>query len=161
MAFMNPTNEVQELVSVEVPREGRIVSALIGLFWLLGGLAYAFSLRGWSYANGAGDVSVGVMFLLLGAVSLWQACARRRIIVSSKELRYETTVLGLSTTKRYALDKIKNLRVDERRIFSYRAWIAVDCNGKRKFIGKQLPEFLPSNLLNPIYQRFPQLAPGK
>ena len=162
MAFTNPTSEVQELVSVEVPRADRILSALGGLFWLVLGLIYALSLPVLGHVNhGTGDVYFGIVTMFLAAVILWQALARRRIIVSSQELRYETSVLGLSTTRRFALNEIKNLRVDQKRIFSYRPWIAIDCSGKRKFIGQQLPEIFPPKLLYPIYQRFPQLAPGK
>ncbi|HLY99683.1 MAG TPA: hypothetical protein VKT33_11540 [Candidatus Angelobacter sp.] len=70
---------------------------------------------------------------------------------------FEKTALGLHETKRCRLSEISHLRVDERRIFSGRPWVAVDYKGKRKFIGAQLIAPVPQGLLEPIYARFPNL----
>ncbi len=103
---------------------------------------------------------MGIPYILMGAVWCWQALAHRRISVSPEELKYEVTGLGLRRIRRYALGEIKNLRVDPRRNFVRQPRIVFDRNGGRKFVSDELGPRLPANLLDPIYERFPQLAPG-
>src|SRR5882672_8000887 len=138
------TTGFNDAVSVELPFANKTSFVLISVFYLVMGLALAFQI-GWSR-----DIIIGPIYIILAAVTLWRALAHRRISVSPQELIYEVTALGLNTTRRYALEEIKNLRVGERRIFTYRPWLAVDRKGRRKFIGEQLPATFPLGLLDPI-----------
>jgi hypothetical protein len=52
--------------------------------------------------------------------------------------------------------------VGERRVFTlYQPWLAVDRHGKRKFLGPELDGSKLDGLLDPIYSRFPEVAPEK
>jgi hypothetical protein len=104
---------------------------------------------------------MGIPYILMGAVWIWHAIARRRISVSQNELRYEVTGLGLSRIRRFALEGVKNLHLDARRTFFRYPRVVFDRDDGPKFRSDELGPGLPPNLLYPIYERFPQLAPGK
>ncbi|HET6843029.1 MAG TPA: hypothetical protein VFK06_15345 [Candidatus Angelobacter sp.] len=128
--------------------------------WLLGGLRYIFfPINIHDPADRSGYIILGVAYIFSGFIHFWQALAKHRLSVSPEELTFERRAMGLHETKRYRLSEISNLRVDKRRIFTGRPWVAADYKGKRKFIGMQLISPVPQGLLDPIYARFPHIAP--
>jgi hypothetical protein len=157
---MQSTN-TSRIVSVELPVAHRRQLFLLGLLWFLAGLAPIFShIYIHDSADRVGYIISGFAFIFSGFIHFWRALARQHLRVSPEELMFEKRAMGLHETKRYPLSEISNLRVDERRVFTGRPWVAVDYNGKRKFIGEQLTSPVPQGLLEPIYEHFPQLAPG-
>jgi hypothetical protein len=154
------TSDGIDAVSVELPVGRRTLSVLLGLVLLLEGLTQALSLQG-HFHDRTYDICNGIATIIFAFLALWHSFATHRVIVSPKELKHETTALGLSTTRYYALWEIESLRIDKQRTFTHGGpWMAFDRNGRRKLIGTQLAEPLPAGLLDPIYARFPQLAPA-
>src|SRR6266481_2353070 len=161
MRFANTRNDTSHIVSVELPVAHRYLSLLASVMWLLGGLRYIFfHININDSADRIGYIILGIAYIFSGFIHFWQALAKHRLRVSPEEMAFERRAMGLHQTKRYRLSEISNLRVDERRIFTGRPWIAADYKGKRKFIGMQLISPVPQGLLDPIYARFPQMAPA-
>jgi hypothetical protein len=157
MAFTNPTSEA---VSVELPRAHPALYTLMGISWAALGSYHVFFPRGRDRYDRLEDVLMGIPYIIMGAVWVWQALARRRISVSQNELRYEITGLGLTRIRRYALEGVRNLRLDARRTFFRYPRVVFDRDDGPKFKSDELGSGIPRNLLDPIYERFPQLAPG-
>jgi hypothetical protein len=149
-----------QVVSVDLPVAHRRLLLLVSIMWLLGGLRYIFfPININDSADRIGYIILGIAYIFSGFIHFWQALAKHRLSVSPEELTFESRAMGLHQTKRYRLSEISNLRVDERRIFTGRPWVAVDYKGKRKFISAQLISPVPQGLLEPIYAHFPQMAP--
>lgn len=159
-------NDLQDTVSVELPRKGWWVSNL--LFVMAGILlGLIVSVLGWNHNRThdpeaqALSILCAAMAVLFGLVLCLRAVARYWISVSPTEVTFEMTTLLTRDTKRYARSEVANLRLAERWAFTYRPWLAIDRHGKRKFLGPELDESKLDGLLDPIYSRFPEVAPGK
>ncbi len=142
------------IVSVELPiasayrRIRRILSVqfiLLGLCWIV---------SRWPPMR-AQDF-IDVLWLILGVSYFWRSFVHDVLSVSTNDLRLRTTCLGLHWTRTYPLRDVANLRVDQRR---YRACLAFDYRGHRKFIGRQLDLSSLDSLLEQVYRRFPEIAP--
>lgn len=159
-------NDLQDMVSVELPRRGWWVSNLLfAMAPIL--LGISASIVGWNHDR-AHNPEAKALYILCAAIAVLSgliAClrvlARHWIRVSPTELTLEMTTLLTHDISRYARSEVANLRVDERGVFTYRPWLAVDRHGKRKFLGPELDESKLNGLLDPIYSRFPEIAPGK
>lgn len=160
MASTNATSDNIDAVSVELPVARRTLWVLLSLVLFLEGLTQALSLQG-HFHNRTYDICNGIATIIIAFLNLRYSFARHRVIVSPKELKHETTAFGLCTTRCYALREIKSLRVDKQRTFTYGGpWMAFERDGRLKLFGAQLAEPVPAGLLDPIYARFPQLAPA-
>ncbi len=161
MAPTNPTSGPNDAVSVELPRAHPALNLLLGISWAALGSSHVFFPHGRDRYDRLEDVLMSIPYIMLGAVWIWQALARRRISVSQNELRCEVTGLGLTRIRRFALAGVKNLRLDGLRTLFRYPRIVFDRDDGPKFRSDELDPGLPPNLLDPIYERFPQLAPGK
>ena len=159
-------NDLRDTVSVELPRKGwwasHLLFAVAGI--LLGLIG---SVVGWNH-NRIHDSEAKALYILIAVVAVviglakcLRAVARYWIRVSPEEVTFEMTTIGTRETRRYARSEVANLRVDKRRVFTYQPWLAIDRYGKREFIGKALDKSKLDGLLDPIYSRFPEIAPGK
>ena len=159
MALTNPTNNATDVVSVELPVARRF-RVLLGVFWMLLGLTEIIVYRHPRHPEDQiGYLLFGIVYILMGFLYSWESLAHHRISVSRKELKFEMAGLGMKRTRHYALGEIKNLRVHGQWTFARQPRIAIDRAGKRRFISYELAPSSPPNLLDPIYERFPQLAP--
>jgi hypothetical protein len=159
-------NDLRDTVSVELPRKGWWVSNLMfAMAGILLGLIE--NVLGWNHDRIHGPETKALYILcaavaiLFGLIACLRAVARYWIRVSPTEVTFEMTTLGTRETRRYARSEVANLRVDKRRVFTYQPWLAIDRYGKREFIGKALDKSKLDGLLDPIYSRFPEIAPGK
>ena len=156
-----------DTVSVELPGKGWWVSNL--LFAMAGILlGLIISVLGWNHDRThdpeakALYILSAAMAVLFGLVACLRAVVRYWISVSPTEVTFEMKTLLTRDINRYARSEVANLRVDERRVFTlYQPWLAVDRHGKRKFLGPELDGSKLDGLLDPIYSRFPEIAPGK
>ncbi|HEY2115348.1 MAG TPA: hypothetical protein VGJ51_09670 [Candidatus Angelobacter sp.] len=159
-------NDLYDSVSVELPRKGwwvsRLLFAMAGI--LLGLIG---SVVGWNHDRTHDTegmtlyILCAAMAVLFGLIACLRAVARYWISVSPTEVTCEMTTLGTRDIRRYARSEVANLRVDERGVFMYRRWLAVDRYGKREFLGAELDKSKLDGLLDPIYSRFPEIAPEK
>jgi hypothetical protein len=154
-------NALHDTVSVELPRRRKVFALFVLLALLtLFGLVLVKRLSAWNrlphdpatYTDLILFVSVTILSIL---THCWRAWARHWIRVSPSELIFEIEALGLNQIRRYPRSEVSNLRVDERRVFTYRPWLAIDRNGKRKFLGDELERSKLDGLLEPIYSQFP------
>ena len=158
-AFMSTPDEVEagESVSVVLPPARTRIS------WLLSAVvATSLALLTQSgHFKSVHDLlhSVSILWLILAMLFVFYAFSRHILKVSPADLTLTVRSLGLRWTKRYPLNEVSNLRVGAQRIFIYRPWLAFDRRGKTRFLGPQLTRTVPRQLLQPVYARFPQLAP--
>jgi hypothetical protein len=152
-------NDLHDTVSLELPRRRNafplalLVLTLVVLerVWAWNHLPHDFETKSYLILVAAGAI-------LMNLVNCWRALAQHWVRVSSNELRFERSALGMRDVERYARSEISNLRVDQQRVFTYRPWLAFDRNGNRQFIGEELDKTKLIGLLDPIYLRFPELA---
>jgi hypothetical protein len=155
-------NDLQDTVSVELPRwwASNLLFALASIF-----LGLIVNVLGWNHDRTHNPEAKAIyilsaaMAVLFGLVLCLRAVARYRISVSPTELTFEMTTFLTRDIRRYARSEA-NLRVDERGVFTYRPWLAIDRYGKRKFLGPELDGSKLDGLLDPIYSRFPEIGPG-
>ena len=146
---------------MELPRARPAFSLLLGISSAAFGSSHVFFPHGRDRYDRLEDVLMGIPYILMGVVWIWQAVARRRISVLQNELRYEVTGFGLTRIRRFALGGVRNLRLDGLRTAFRYPRVVFDRDDGPKFRSDELGTGVPPNLLDAIYQRFPQLAPGK
>jgi hypothetical protein len=163
MDELSVKNEPDDTVSVELPRKhkGFVLALLALLLVVYERISVWTGNHPYHQSGETYYILLTTGAILLGLISFWRALARYWIRVSPGEVTLDITALGLHETRRFARSEVANLRVDEQRIFTYRPWLAFDRNGKRKFIGEELDEWKLDGLLDPIYLRFPEIAPEK
>jgi hypothetical protein len=153
-------HDLYDTVSVELPRRTRAFPlALLGLSLVVLERVSAWNRLPHDSAAKLYFILFAAGVILINLVNCWRALARHWVRVSSNELRFERSALGVRDIRRYARSEVSSLRVDQQRIFTYRPWLAFDRNGKRKFIGEELERSRLDGLLEPIYSQFPDIAP--
>jgi len=164
---MDSTSEnPHDTVSVKLPGKGWWVSNLV--FAMAGILLVLIVIvLGWNHDRPKDPEGMALYILSaamvvgFGLIKCLPTVAQYWIRVSSTEMTFEMTALLTHDIRRYARSEVANLRVDDRGVFMYRPWLAVDRHGKRKFLGPELDESKLDGLLVPIYSRFPEVAPVK
>jgi len=154
----NPNDIVS--VKLSVARARLWLLLLAGVLWIVVGISRV--VPSWNHphdaARKAGDILFATSCVILGLVDIWQGLARHSICASQHEIRFEISGAGLDRIRRYALPEISNLRVERRRGFGGQQ-LAFDRHGRRKFFGVRLAKEGIEHLLDPIYERFPQIVP--
>jgi hypothetical protein len=154
-------NALYDTVSVELPRRRKALPfALLGLALIIYERLSAWNRLPHDPATKLYLILFAAGVILISLIHCWRTLAKHWIRVSPSELIFEIKALGLHQIRRYPRSEVSNLRVDEQRVFTYRPWLAIDRNGKCKFLGDELERSKLDGLLEPIYSQFPDIAPG-
>ena len=141
--------------SVILPLAHRMSRLIIGIFWVLMGIGWP---PNW-FHHASGWVAI-----IFGLFLIWSSAAKCVVIVSENKFSIRISGFGIGWIRSYLLSDISNLRVDYKRVLTYRPMLAFDRNARTQFFGEWLGVYLSETgqkgLLDPVYARFPRLKPS-